>query len=158
MDNTIFRKKSMDRISSPEQLQDYIRVSNPGVWLLLAGIVAVLVGFCVWCAFGHMESRLPVPVLCGSGMNSCYVSEEDAAKIKPGMELRVGEETARVVEVSTEPFAVDENFPEYAAHIGGFSQGQWVYGVTLSDILLEPGWYRGELLVESVSPISFLLN
>lgn len=27
---TVFRKKTMDRISSPEQLTDYLRVTNPG--------------------------------------------------------------------------------------------------------------------------------
>lgn len=30
MSDQIFRKKSLDRISSPEQLNDYIRVANPG--------------------------------------------------------------------------------------------------------------------------------
>ena len=158
MDNTIFRKKSIDRISSPEQLQDYIRVSNPGVWLLLAGIIAILVGFCVWCAFGHMESRLPVPVLCGSGMDSCFVSEEDVSKVAPGMEVQVGDTTAKVAVVSTSPIAVDADFPEYASHVGGFSEGQWVYAVQLEGLILEPGVYKGELLVESVSPMSFLLN
>ena len=158
MNNTIFRKKSIERISSPEQLQDYIRVSNPGIWLLLVGIIAILAGFCVWCTFGHMESKLPVPVICGSGMDSFYVSEENVSKVAPGMEVRVGEDTAKVVSVATEPFAVDESFPEYACHVGGFSQGQWVYGVQLDTLMLEPGVYRGELLVESVSPMSFLLN
>ena len=31
MDNQIFRKKNIERVSSPEQLNDYVRVSNPGV-------------------------------------------------------------------------------------------------------------------------------
>ncbi len=30
MENQIFRKKSIERVSSPEQLNDYVRVSNPG--------------------------------------------------------------------------------------------------------------------------------
>ena len=29
--SNLFRKKSMDRISSPEQLNDYIRVSTPSM-------------------------------------------------------------------------------------------------------------------------------
>ena len=36
MSDQIFRKKSLDRISSPEQLNDYIRVANPGIWMILA--------------------------------------------------------------------------------------------------------------------------
>lgn len=29
MNSSIFRRKSMDKISSPEQMNDYIRVANP---------------------------------------------------------------------------------------------------------------------------------
>ena len=29
MDHSVFRQKSMERITSPEQMNDYIRVSNP---------------------------------------------------------------------------------------------------------------------------------
>lgn len=32
MNDKIFRKKSVERMSSPEQLNDYIKVTNPGVW------------------------------------------------------------------------------------------------------------------------------
>ena len=40
----LFRKKSMDRVSSPEQLNDYIRVTSPGLWLVLAAVVILLAG------------------------------------------------------------------------------------------------------------------
>ena len=40
----IFRKKTLDRISSPEQLTDYLRVTNPGIWLVLATVVLLLAG------------------------------------------------------------------------------------------------------------------
>lgn len=44
MNEQVFRKKSVDRVSSPEQLNEYIRVSNPGVWMILAAIIVLLVG------------------------------------------------------------------------------------------------------------------
>ena len=31
----LFRQKSLDRVNSPEQLNDYIRVTTPSVWLIL---------------------------------------------------------------------------------------------------------------------------
>ncbi len=34
MEDPIFRKKSLDKLSSPEQLNDYIKVTNPGVWII----------------------------------------------------------------------------------------------------------------------------
>ena len=36
MQNQLFREKSLEKVSSPEQLNDYIRVSNPGVWIAVA--------------------------------------------------------------------------------------------------------------------------
>lgn len=47
MEKQIFRKKSVERVSSPEQLSDYIRVSNPSVWMTLAAIIVLLAGVCV---------------------------------------------------------------------------------------------------------------
>ena len=36
---TIFRKETLERVSSPEQLSDYLRVTNPGIWIVLAAVV-----------------------------------------------------------------------------------------------------------------------
>ena len=44
MDHSVFRQKSMERITSPEQMNDYIRVSNPSVWMLLAAVIVLLIG------------------------------------------------------------------------------------------------------------------
>ena len=55
MKNSIFRKKSMDRVSSPEQLNDYIRVTSPGVWLFLIALILLLTRFIIWAAFGRLD-------------------------------------------------------------------------------------------------------
>ena len=73
MKNSLFRGKGMVRISSPEQLNDRLRVANPGVWLLLAGILLVLAGFCVWGIFGRLNTLLPVGAMTNQGKTICYV-------------------------------------------------------------------------------------
>ena len=54
--NTIFREKSLDKVSSPEALNDYIRVTTPSVWIVLIGLAVLLVGMLAWSIFG----RIPV--------------------------------------------------------------------------------------------------
>ena len=54
MADELFRKKSMDKLSSPDQLTDYIRVANPGVWMILVAIVLLLAGACVWGMYGRL--------------------------------------------------------------------------------------------------------
>ena len=48
MNNSVFRKKSLERISSPEQINDYIRVITPGMWILLVVIVLLIVAGIAW--------------------------------------------------------------------------------------------------------------
>lgn len=47
MNQQLFRKSSIERVSSPEQLNDYIKVTNSGVWLVLAAVIMLLVGTCI---------------------------------------------------------------------------------------------------------------
>ena len=52
---SIFREKSMQRISSPDQMDDYIRVTTPSVWIALLALVILLVGILAWTVLGTME-------------------------------------------------------------------------------------------------------
>jgi hypothetical protein len=52
--SSIFRQKSIDKVSSPEKLDDYIRLTTPRVWITLAAIVVLLVGVIAWGAFGEL--------------------------------------------------------------------------------------------------------
>ena len=52
MANSLFRKTSLDRVSNPEQLNDYIRVTNPSVWMIMCAVILLLTGVCVWGVFG----------------------------------------------------------------------------------------------------------
>lgn len=54
--SNLFRKKSLDRVSSPEQLNDYIRVTTPSVWLVMLGLVILLAGMLVWGIFGTVDA------------------------------------------------------------------------------------------------------
>ena len=53
--NTIFREKSVARISSPEELNDRIRVATPSLWLVLAALIILLAGMLAWSVFGTVE-------------------------------------------------------------------------------------------------------
>ena len=60
MNDKIFRKESIERISSPEQLTDYIHVTSPAGWMLLGAIIVLLAGICVWGIFGRLDTALTV--------------------------------------------------------------------------------------------------
>ena len=55
MKKSVFREKSVTQVASPEQLNDYIRVSTPAVWLVLAAILLLLISVIVWACLGRLE-------------------------------------------------------------------------------------------------------
>ena len=157
MNKQIFRKKSVDRMSSPEQLNDYIKVTNPGVWMVLAAIVILLVGVCVWGVFGKLETKLSVAAVSQDGQTVLYVKEDNIASVRENMSVYVGDDTYKVTSVSSQPVAVTEEISEYARHTGELSIGEWVYIVPI-DGNMPDGVYRAQVVVDSVSPLYFVFN
>ena len=41
MENRLFRQQSMDQVNSPEQIRDYLRVTSPKLWMLIAAVLAL---------------------------------------------------------------------------------------------------------------------
>lgn len=60
MNDSIFRKKSVDRISSPEESLDYLRVTKPAIWMILVAIVFILIAIAVWSITGKIEENILV--------------------------------------------------------------------------------------------------
>ena len=159
MKNSLFRKKSIDRVSSPEQLNDRIRVTNPGVWLLMIGILLVLTGICVWGIFGRLNTLLSVGAVTEQGQTVCYIKEENRDQVTLGMTVSTETGTTYVETIALQPIQVDESFPEYLRHVGDLSEGEWVYAVTLQEPLGEDGSIlQVNIVIESIAPVRFVVN
>lgn len=157
MNEGLFRKKSIKKISSPNQLNDYIRVSNPGVWMILACIIILLIGMWVWSIFGRFETVLEVSAISKDGKIVCYVKEDSISDITKDMTVRIKGKEYPIKNISASPMRVTDDFEAYALHIGSLQAGEWVYEVIV-DAGLENGTYKAEIITESMAPVSFLLN
>lgn len=58
----LFREKSLEAIESPESMNDYLQVTSPGVWIVLAAIIAILIGAVLWSVFGRINTTVDVAV------------------------------------------------------------------------------------------------
>lgn len=139
MNEDLYRKKSLDKITSPESLNDYIRVSNPRVWILLAGIIVLLAGVCVWAVFGHIDRFLTTVVRVDDGRIICYVDPEDINDVRVGMTVVVGDLEGTVSEI-------------------GLSDEYGYSCLVESDGAMEDGLYSGKIVIERIRPISFVTN
>ena len=158
MDNGLFRQKSLDKVSSPEQMNDYIRVTSPSVWLVLGAVIVLLAGLIIWSVLGRLETTVAAVAVAGpEGDVVCYIAEDELSAVRPGQTVHIGGEDHTLAEVASKPVAVDESFDAYVLHVGGLEAGQWVYPAWLDGPLAE-GVYEAQIVVDDAAPISFLLN
>ncbi|MCR5005933.1 MAG: hypothetical protein K6A77_08505 [Clostridiales bacterium] len=131
---SIFRKETLDRISSPEQLTDYLRVTNPGIWVVLAAVILLLAGILVWSAVGTLETTVDATVVVEQNEATIVTPNGHLAKDMP---LRVeGQETT--IRIAEED-----------------AYGR-IIGQTTVD--LPDGTYKGVVVTEQLHPIEFLLT
>ena len=58
MEGSIFRQKSLDRISSPEKIDDYMKINGVSMWLVLAAILLMLAAAIIWGVTGRIEDEV----------------------------------------------------------------------------------------------------
>lgn len=95
----IFRKSSLERISSPEQLNDYVKITNPSLIAILVAILTILAA----CGFWIFSSGIPKYMdLVGIAVTStqgdqrvyCYIPISQAKRLSEGMEVQISPDYA----------------------------------------------------------------
>ena len=142
MAKKIFRANAAELGASPEQLQDYVRVTNPRVWIVLVAVVLLLTGAIVAASLGRVEVTMNASAYVEAGVAYIDIPTPDAFKVKEGMTVRFPDQnfTGKITTIEW----VSENLAEAS------------FTVTLPDATTYP--YPCVVVTGVVSPISFLLD
>ena len=180
MENTgsnkkIFREKSMEQLSTPEQLTGYLRVTGPGVWIVLAGLAILLAGLLVWGIFGRLVSTVTVPAKVENGKAYCYVLQDDLrlsdknAGTKNADKQDTGKKDDDMigiiigdVHMEADPkdavtATLDSSSEPELYSSGYLSAGKNVVILTC-DTTLKDGFYNAEVVTDELKPITLLFS
>ena len=92
MANDTFRKKSMDYISSPEQLNDYLKVTKPSVWVVLFAVILLLAGIFVWGASAYIVSSAEGVAEVKDGKMTMHFDDDVFSEnVQKGMNISIGD-------------------------------------------------------------------
>lgn len=154
----LFREKSMKKVNSPEQLNDYIRVSNPSVWMVLAAIIVLLAGICVWGVFGHLDTRLDTTGVCLDGTVTCYIPEADISDVTEDAIVSVDGAEYPVASVAAFPVKFGDAELSHLLPSSELEADTVVYAVTASAPELADGSYAVSVITRREAPMTFVLN
>ena len=154
MESGLFRRKSLEKITSQEEMHDYLRITSPRLWMILGAILLLLAGFAAYGATATMESTMPIQVEVESfamlpeyqkegneqiSLVSSRLPASAADTVSSGMRVRVGEYEGTVSFVAEDEDAIS-------------------LLIEMDDgyIPLSNGTYDAVLVLESTAPISLL--
>ena len=138
MNDNIFREKSIKRISSPENLSEYLRVTTPAMWIILTGVAIVLLGLFVWSKFVVINSYAYGKGVVKDGiLTVTYEDQHVARNITGDMLVSIGD-----VYMEIDTVGRDKN-----GHV-----------VTVSDTNFPDGDYEAKACYRQTKVISMLFN
>ena len=126
MEQRLFRKESMERVSSPEILRDYLHVTSPTIWIVLAAVILLLGSLFVWGSVTAVESYAAgTAEVRGGVLTLRFDDAEKASHVEVGMNVKVGDLVTPVLSVGSDeegnPIAVaNAKLPDgsYEASVG----------------------------------------
>lgn len=133
---SIFRQKSLDRITSPEQFSNYLKVVTPEVWMVFVAIILIILGLFIWSFTGNLENLEAAIAVIRDG-EAVVTANSDEVTIDDDMRIRINDDTYEISRVS-----VNE------------------YGRTVAYAHIErpDGIYDADFITKSIHPISFLFE
>ena len=133
----VFRQKALERIASPEQLSSYLKVTSFSIWATLAAVILLLAGLFVWGSIGSLETVTDGVAVVSGGTAQIMVTDTSKGAVQSGMTVRL---------VGTD-YAISSTETDDYGRITAYAP------------VSEPdGRYDVQIVVERISPITFLLD
>ena len=134
----LFNKNGRGRITSPDQLDEYLHVTTPTVWIVLAAVVILLAGMMVWSSAAVINSYVTGTGNVKDGEMTVYFDKSSmVSNVKRGMTIDVEGDKPEIS-------AVDRD------------QDDQIFA--LADTVLEDGSYDVRVYYDSTKMLNFLFN
>ena len=161
--SSIFNKKATEKLRSPDDLDKYVRVTNPSVWAVLAACIALLVGLLAWGVFGSVATSVTATGTVVDDKAICFLTAENTAKVHVGDAAYVGEEQMTVASISKTPYSRSESNAVLSDDylVSTLMPSDWAYMVTFEGDISEltvgvP--LTVSITTQQVAPISLVLG
>ncbi|MBP3894278.1 MAG: hypothetical protein J6D34_09595 [Atopobiaceae bacterium] len=161
---SIFNEKAYEKLRSPDDLDKYVRVTNPSGWVALLGCVALLVGLLVWGVFGTVSTNVDAScVVIPSGDVICLISPKDIANVKQDDPIATDDSRGYVSSVATVPLSRAEVRElvqsDYLTDTLMPANHNWAFVVQIAELDVDKGWVEDAVITtKRVAPLAALFD
>ncbi len=158
----MFTEEARSHLQSPDDLERYLHVISPSIWVVLGAVISLLIGLAAWGFFGSVSASISGLGASIDGETLCLVTPNQVAQLNEGDDAYVDDTFTSVASVSPTPLSREEVSKllgnDYLAY--ALIKDEWVYVVTFTDYIdSEPGVpLTVNITTERVAPISLILD
>ena len=164
-----FKDEKANKITSPEQVNDYIKTSNPAAWLIILSAVFLLASIFVWAIFGTLDVTVKAGGVATKDGIVCYLPESEDVAV--GDKVKAGGVWGEVVSVSEKPVSKTQikeslDVDEYTLYcldlnewnyIKGWSGDDWRYSLKMEKGLKGSSFALGAMCIGQALPLDMLM-
>lgn len=148
----LYRDVSLNKLNSAEQLNDYIKVASPGVWMIITAVIILIVGALIYAGMTSIETSVEACVEVEDGKMTAYVIDSDVSLIKANTMLVVDDDNYSIASLDDiQTLGADEKESKFIAHMLPGADDEKICVINMGDSELEDGYYLGEFPIESVT-------
>lgn len=158
--DSIFRKKTVDKLNAPDQLDNYTKGAHPSLWIFLVAMLCIVSGFAIWSLFGEVQVCVYGSALVQEEQAKIVLKAKDAERVDIGQVLAVNETESTVKNKEAESFKITEEIYDdnkYLFEIGNFVVGDWIT-IVYADVKISNGSYTSYVIVENIRPIHYIFK
>lgn len=158
----LFTEKASDKLRSPDDLDEYVRVTNPSVWVVLAACAFLLIGLFAWGMFGTVTTSVSATATCAQGELVCFLPAEKASKVHVGDVANVDGKLTEVASIDATPVSREEAREMVGSDylVSTLVEGDWSYVVRFggNQGFAEGVPFSASITTERIAPISLIFG
>jgi hypothetical protein len=134
-DDAMYRQKALDRLSSPEELDQLMHITSPRLWLALVAVLGLLVAGVLWTVFTTIPTIVSAQGALVRGTTQASVQPIVFATIQDGSQIHAGQSatvtvhnaggtvpsTLKALVASVDPVPADEGGMARTLHNAGYA-------------------------------------
>ncbi len=160
---SIFSESATEKLRSPDDLEKYVRVTTPSVWVVVSACIALFAGLFAWGLFGTVSTNVSATGAVINGKPLCFLSASDVTSIKEGDGVSFSGVHMQVATIDAVPLSREEAKDVLQSDylVSSLIAGDWGYRVVFegdvstlsSDVPLAVS-----ITTERIAPISLILE
>ena len=161
----IFRETALRKMSSADDLDHYLKVTNPSAWIIIGAITVLIVAAFIWGLTANLPISTNTTGVLKDGQIVCFLPYDGEVVATTDSKVTAAGHETHIVSINDNPHSQREVAAEVGSDyaMSSLDVAQWSYKVIVALPEGISDWDEGddipiEVTTREVAPLSFLFG